>query len=163
MVVDDVQTKEDDYERKPLGGKTAATTLFASLASTLASAPAQQPSRQCGLHGSTTWLTRKLCGRWLAARRLHAGITDARVADRTGVDAQSLQLLELGLAHDLAHDSEHWERLAVLLADADHDADLVLAVVQGALGADGWFTERTLEQIVGDLHAIAKEACPDLA
>jgi hypothetical protein len=159
MLVDGVQTKEDDYERKPLGRTTAATTLFASLASTLACDPAQPSPHQCGLHGSTAmWLTRKLCGRWLAVRRLQAGITDARVADQTGVDAQSLRLLELGLTNDLAYDDEQWERLAVMLANANQDADLVLAVVQGALGADRWFTERTLERVVDDLDTIAKEA-----
>jgi len=159
MLVDGVQTKEDSYEREPLGRATAATTLFASLASTLACDPAQPSPHQCGLHGRTaTWQTRKLCGRWLAVRRLQAGITDARIAARTGVDAQTLRLLEIGLADNLARDDEQWARLAVMLADANHDADLVMAVVQGALGNGDGFTESTLKRVADDLRTIAKEA-----
>jgi len=155
MLVDGVQTKEESYEREPLGQATAATTLFASLASTLA-----EPSpHQCSLYGSTaTWQTRKLCGRWLAVRRLQAGITDARVAERAGVDAKTLRLLEIGLSDTLARDDEQWARLALMLADADHDADLVMTVVQGALGNCDGFTENTLERVADDLRVIAKEA-----
>jgi transcriptional regulator with XRE-family HTH domain len=159
MLVDGVQTKEDNYEREPLGSATTATTLFASLASTLAGTPGQPSLHPCGLHGDTaTWQIRKLCGRWLAVRRLQAGITDARVADRTGVDAQVLRLLEIGQANDPSSDDEEWMQLALLLADASHDADLVMAVVQAALGNCEGFTVGTLERIVEDLRTIAKEA-----
>jgi len=159
MVVDGVQTKEDNYEWEPLGQATTATTLFASLASTLAGDSAQPLPHQCGPHRDMAmWQTRRLCGRWLAARRLHAGITDARVADRTGVDAKTLRLLEIGLADTLAREDEQWARLAVMLADADHDADLVMTVVQGALGNCDRFTENALERVADDLRTIAKEA-----
>lgn len=159
MLVDGMQTKEDNYEQEPLGRTTAATALFASLASTLAGDSAQPSPHQCGPHSDTaTWQTRKLCGRWLATRRLHAGITDARIANRTGVDAKTLRLLELGLSDTLAHDDEQWARLALMLADAEQDADLVMAVVQGALGNCDGFTETALKRVTDDLRTIAKEA-----
>jgi hypothetical protein len=91
-------------------------------------------------------------------RRLQAGIADAGIADWTGVDAQTLRLLEIGLADNLARDDERWGRLALMLADANHDADLVMAVVQGALGNSDGLTESTLKRVVDDLHMIAKEA-----
>lgn len=161
MLVEGMQTKEDSYEQEPLGRARAAKTLFASLASTLADVSAQPSSHQCDPHGSTaTWQTRRLCGRWLAARRLQAGIADAEVANQTGVDAQMLRLVEIGLVDTPAYDDARWERLVQLLVDRVPypDADFVMAVVQGALGNCDWLTDAALERLADDLRTIAKEA-----
>ena len=135
MFAEGVHTKEDGDERDQQGCPATATVLFSSLASALAHEGGQPSLYPCSPRSATApWQTRKLCGRWLAVRRLQGGITAAMVTDQTGVDAVTLQLLELGLLSDQAFDDERWGTLALLLADQTHDADLVLAVVRVAAG-----------------------------
>ena len=130
-----------------------ATTLFSSPASALflsqlVEAAARPNPRQAA--PALMW-ARRLCGRWLLAQRLRWGIAIEAVAEQVRVDAETVSLLELGLATDIGADEERLERLAVLLADPRHDADLVMAVLRVASGVAALSPE-LLERVAGEVR-----------
>jgi hypothetical protein len=99
----------------------------------------------------TTRRARRLCGRWLALHRLHLGLTNAMIAECTGVDAQTLLLLESGLADKTYISDEAWNRLCLARAGKQHNVDWVTQVVSIALGRSSVNTERILERVAADL------------
>lgn len=77
---------------------------------------------------------RRLCGRWVALRRLQIGLGSAQVAEQAGVDPRALSLLELGLADATMADDAAWERLCHALAEGHGDTDWAAAIVETAIG-----------------------------
>jgi hypothetical protein len=116
--------------------------------------------QQCPDSEALPWQARKLYGRWLAVRRLRLMVPAEVIADRAGVDAQTLYLLELGLAGDDLVDDERWSDVAMLLADGERDADFVMAALRGALGQAGPCAEVALDRVWRDLRALAAAAEP---
>jgi hypothetical protein len=149
-----MKEQEDPHERITGNHLTAAVRLFTSLASTLAHDQLQQLVSQPGdQHTTAAFQNRRLFGRWLTMRRLCCGVTAETIADQTGVDASLLRLLELGLATNMGSEvEERWARLALMLADAHHDADLVMAVLCGAIGRNMTIDDRMLDRVVNDLR-----------
>ena len=155
MFAEGVHTKEDDDEQTRHGSPAIATSLFSSLASALAPEGSQPSLHTSSLHSLTApWPTRKLCGRWLAVRRLQSGLSAATVANLAGVDAATLQLLELGLLSDQVFDDARWEALALLVANtAQLDADLVRHVVHVATGV-AQLSPALLEQVAAEVRPL---------
>jgi hypothetical protein len=149
-----MKEQEDLHERITGKQLTAAARLFTSLASTLAHDQLQQlVSQPGGQHATATFQNRRLFGRWLTMRRLCCGVTAEMIADRTGMDAGLLRLLELGLATNMGSEAEEqWARLALMLTDAHHDTDLVMAILHGAIGRDLTTDDRMLDRVVNDLR-----------
>lgn len=81
-----------------------------------------------------TRMVRRLCGRWVGRRCVQLGLTEARLATITELDATAVELLELGLAGEDLISEAGLERLALALAGDDLDADWVGAVVDVAVG-----------------------------
>jgi DNA-binding PadR family transcriptional regulator len=77
---------------------------------------------------------RRLCGRWLAHRRMLRGMTRAEVAQRVKLDEDTLGLLELGLTDAPLTAGEVWLRLALVLEGDAHDFEQVEMVLSVALG-----------------------------
>jgi transcriptional regulator with XRE-family HTH domain len=77
---------------------------------------------------------RRRCGQWLAVRRLALGLTADQIADRAGVDAETLARVELGVAEEREAGALAWDRLYVLLGARLNDEDWVAAVAEVALG-----------------------------
>src|SRR5215218_1530463 len=73
-------------------------------------------------------LARRYCGRWLAVRRLNVGLSNGLIAERTGVDAQTLLALELGLSEVQPVADDAVDRLCQMLAASPPDADFIAAV-----------------------------------
>lgn len=147
-----VNRQEDIHEPIGRGRATSATAPFPSLASALLHEQLRQMRSLAGQPGATLpQRQRRQCGRWLIVQRLRRGITAAMLADRVGVDADLLQLLELGLADRLTFDDERQARLAPQLADADRDADLVMAIMRGAIG-DADVCAAVLDRVADDLR-----------
>jgi transcriptional regulator with XRE-family HTH domain len=102
---------------------------------------------------------RRLCGRWLLVRRMELDLSYAQLALRTGVNAQTLQCLELGLADVTMAAEPAWEQLYLALAGplstaAPGDADFVAALVQAALGQREVLTGPLRQQIERDLAVV---------
>lgn len=154
MFAEGVHTKEDGDEQTRHGCPAIATSLFSSLASALAPEGGQPSLHPSGPHSLTApWPTRKLCGRWLAVRRLQSGLPAAMVDAHAGVDAATLQLLELGLLSDQAADDARWDALALLVASAAQlDADLARDVVLVAAGL-AQASPALLEQVAAELRS----------
>lgn len=77
---------------------------------------------------------RRLCGRWVALRRLLVGLRSETVACEAGVSAETLLLLETGLADAGMAREDAWIRLFHLLAAHHNDVDWVAVVVETAIG-----------------------------
>lgn len=98
---------------------------------------------------------RLLAGRWLAARRMCAGLSDQSIAAQTGVDAESLLLLELGLGEARRVTDEAWERLCYALAPDPADADFVMCIMNLALARQPVKEEAVMERLLLDLDIVA--------
>lgn len=97
---------------------------------------------------------RRLCGRWLALRRLCLGLSDAAMVEGTGVNAQTLRWLELGLADATLVADEVWEPLCRTLAGGTVDVDWVAAVIDTALGRRDAHVEPVIERVTIELQQI---------
>lgn len=134
-------------------GEQLARSLFSSPASTLFLAQLEQLTLQPNLRSGThapMW-ARRLCGRWLLAQRLRLNITADIIAERVRVGADTLELLELGLATSIGEDDERLDIIALLLADQQRDADLIMAVLRVAIGVAA-LPPPLLERVVGDVR-----------
>jgi len=97
-------------------------------------------------------LARRYCGRWLALRRLDRGLSNQQIAERTGVDAQTLLALELGLPEAQCLTDDAAEQLCGVLTDARHDADFVAAVIDVARGRSDDREGMIMERVMADLQ-----------
>jgi hypothetical protein len=147
------RSPQEEHNDENSGEHQAAASLFSSPASTLFLTQLEQLTSQPNLRFDTPapmW-ARRLCGRWLLAQRLQLRITADVIAEQVRVDADTLQLLELGLATDIGVDDDRLDNLALLLADLQRDADLVMAVLRVAIGAAA-LPPPLLERVVGDVR-----------
>ncbi len=78
-----------------------------------------------------------LAGRWLALQRIRAGLNAVQVAKRLGLPAETLLLLETGLADEALAQDAVWVRLAAMLAEPKGAAgcESVLNIALGRFGA----------------------------
>jgi hypothetical protein len=126
--------------------------IFLTLASTSALDPALNLSEQASPFTDALRLARRYCGRWLALRQLHLGLSNQEIADRTGVGAQVLLALELGLAEAQCLADDAAEQLCGLLTDAQHGADFVAAVIDVARGRSDDREGGVMERVMDDLR-----------
>lgn len=77
---------------------------------------------------------RRLCGRWIGYRCAQLALSREHLAATVGLNADTLDLLELGLAGDDLVDECCRERLIIALAGKELNADWVAAVVEVTLG-----------------------------
>ncbi|MBC8076304.1 MAG: hypothetical protein H7Y32_09545 [Chloroflexales bacterium] len=93
-----------------------------------------------------------LCGRWLLLRRIDAGLSQAALAARASLSAETLLFLEAGLADPALASALTWQRLAAVLGATRHDQQAVAQVISVALGGacGDW---RVVERVKADLNA----------
>ena len=127
-------------------------TLFVTLASTSALDPALNLGEPASPSTDALRLARRYCGRWLALRRLDLGLSNQEIAERTGVDAQTLLVLELGLPEAQCLTDDAAEQLCGRLMDALHDADFVTAVIDVARGRSDDHEGVIIERVMADLQ-----------
>lgn len=75
-----------------------------------------------------------LCGRWLALRRLRAGLASDTLAAAAGLAAEDLMFLETGLADPELIAAPERQRLAELLGGSADERAPVADIVAAALG-----------------------------
>lgn len=126
--------------------------LFLTLASTSALDPALNLGEPASPSTDALRLARRYCGRWLALRRLHLGLSNQEIADRTGVDARTLLALELGLPDAQYLTDDAAEQLCGVLTDARHDADFVADVIDVARGRSDDREGVIMERVMADLQ-----------
>lgn len=105
---------------------------------------------------------RQDCGSWLALRRAALGLSDAMIAERTGLTPLQIRLLEQGLfasARDAMLEGA-WQVLAVLLENEQHDFARVKAIIRLALGRAEADDAKELPRVAADLAALEKIADP---
>ncbi len=127
-------------------------TLFVTLASTSALDSALNLGEPASPSTDALRLARRYCGRWLALRRLDLGLSNQEIAERTGVDAQTLLELDLGLAEAQCLTDDAMEQLCGVLTDAQHDADFVAAVIDVTRGRSDDREGVIIERVMADLQ-----------
>jgi transcriptional regulator with XRE-family HTH domain len=127
-------------------------TFFVNLASTSALDPALNLGEPASPSADALRLARRYCGRWLALRQLHLGLSNQEIAERTGVDAQTLLALELGLPEARCLTDNAAEQLCGVLTDARDDADFVAAVIDVARGREDDREGVIMERVMADLQ-----------
>ncbi len=126
--------------------------LFLKLASTSALDQMLNQGDPAGSSTDDMLLARRYCGRWLALRRLHLELSNQEIAERTGVDAQTLLVLELGLPEAQRLTDDAAKHLCGLFAGAPHDADFVAAVIDVAQGRSDDREGVVMERVMADLQ-----------
>ena len=157
-----IQQEETD-EPNPQAPNGHSARLFSSLASALLRDKLQQLNPTLSQHTKLPLAIRRRCGRWLVLQRCRRGVDAGTIAERAGIDADLLEHLEQGLGDCRTLDEERQAQLALLLADANHDADLVLMVIRVAFGDGNPCIEAVLLRIDADLHANPFAPTDDLA
>lgn len=94
---------------------------------------------------------RRICGRWLAVRRVLRGLSPADVARRTGIDVQVIELLELGLADAPPVAPNDWRALCLVLEHGRNDFEQIETVVHAAIGLTSLIDESWLREIEAEL------------
>jgi hypothetical protein len=150
-------------EEQAYGSHSAETfwraSMFRTLASTLAEdLVAERNASSMPRALLATYAVRKTCGCWLAWQRLRRGLTAAQIEDATGVGAEAVALLEAGLAStldgaDVGAEDERRSRYSMLLADGEHDADLVMIALRVATGAYEGVNPTIIERLADELPA----------
>lgn len=97
----------------------------------------------------------RLCGRWIMLELLHRGLQYEQVIQRTGIQEHVLFLLGAGLADRSLASSEAWERLALLLTDAQYDPEAMEEIITTALGQSSDPDVDILNSIRSDIESIA--------
>jgi transcriptional regulator with XRE-family HTH domain len=101
---------------------------------------------------------RRRLGRWLWLLRMRQHCSPLQLAEHTGIDAQTLEQLELGQATTLNGtadvDDTDWDRmqrLGHMLANDLFEVDLVVVVVRAALGLSTTIPNLLLDRIAREL------------
>ncbi|NTU78608.1 MAG: hypothetical protein HGA45_04260 [Chloroflexales bacterium] len=128
--------------------ESARTIAFERLIDQLAPGPGQvAPAMRAA---------RRLCGRWLLARRAARRLSRADLAERTGLSAGAIELLELGLLDSATGPDEGWLRLGLVL---EHHLGNDLARVSAAISIARGRVESLDEALLAELEAAV--AVPD--
>lgn len=90
---------------------------------------------------------RRLCGHWVALRRLILGLSGEVIERESAVNAMTLLLLETGLANEGMASDEAWNRLFHMLAIHHHDVDWVAAVIEVAIGRRSTISEQMVAEV----------------
>jgi hypothetical protein len=109
-------------------------------------------------HSSITSIMRdaqRLCGRWIMLELLRKSLQFEQIIQRTGIQEHVLFLLGAGLADRSLASPEVWERLALLLTDAQYDSDAIEEIITIALGQSPEPNIDILNSIRSDIEAIA--------
>lgn len=126
-------------------------------------ADASADQRELGVptHGVTevSDRLRRTLGRWIWLLRMRRNIPPLQLAEHTGIDAWTLEQLELGFATSLGGSQENgdrdWDRMVRLghmLTDDVFDADLVVVAVRVILGLSETIPNPLLERIACELN-----------
>jgi transcriptional regulator with XRE-family HTH domain len=151
MLVDETPTREEDDGRTIEGQRSVSSTFFLTLASALVHYQHQQPvSEPLAPSKAGELQAHRLCGRWLVVRRLSCDVSATSIAERTGVDASTLQMIEQGLVKRGTVSDRQLEQISYLLADVN-DADLVMGILKVACN-EANATSYLIERILADLH-----------
>jgi hypothetical protein len=94
---------------------------------------------------------RRTCGYWIIMQQLKLDVSNETVQERTGIDMDTIQLLQLGLAKRSRVSDEQWCLLAALLVDDEFDYEYVEAVVYLALGDTSLIDDQIIEIVKQDL------------
>jgi hypothetical protein len=127
-------------------------TFFVTLASTSALDRALNLGEPAGPSTDALRLARRYCGRWLALHRLHLELSSEEIAERTGVDAQALLALELGLPEAQYLTDDAAEQLCGMLTDVSHDAEFVVAVIDVVRRRSDDREGVVMERVMADLQ-----------
>jgi DNA-binding MarR family transcriptional regulator len=104
----------------------------------------------------------RICGRWLAMRRIRRNLTLHALAEHLGIDVHTVRRLEEGMG---VHGSEAvpqrvWTRLAARLVFEGAEHDRIVRIIQHALG-HVVPPERTLiDQLIHELPSIDEVTSP---
>ncbi len=101
----------------------------------------------------------RMCGCWLARRRLELQISNTQAAIATGVDIQALLLLETGLADEHLIPPATQDALGRLLASPPYDGEWVSLVIAVAVRRASLAPAPLIEHIMIDL---SKPVVPSL-
>jgi hypothetical protein len=105
-----------------------------------------------GEPGHTTFERQVLGGRWLALRRLGAGLALEDLAHSVGVPAMTLLLLETGLGDTSLAAPGQWQQLSQLLATGQAGASVVGQVIAHALGEGA--DDLAMQRVMADLLVV---------
>lgn len=94
---------------------------------------------------------RRRCGQWLTVRRLALGLTIDQVFEQTGVDAETLEQIELGIAEEEAISEQARSLLCYQLGALCSDEDWVAVVADVALGGRTP-VDKIMERVVDELR-----------
>src|SRR5262245_39898369 len=93
----------------------------------------------------------RLCGRWLALRRLRIGLASEQLARIGNVPVETIQILEAGIATPDHVSSVARQHLSRVLAPSRADFTFMEEVICLALGsADSW-SPSVMDQVIEDL------------
>jgi DNA-directed RNA polymerase specialized sigma24 family protein len=101
---------------------------------------------------------RRLCGRWLVLHRMRLGLTNKDMIERTGIDEQTLLLLESGTANETLLTPIAQERLCAALISEQHNVTKIMEVVKIALGRPAEDHDHTMEWVRAGVTAPAMDA-----
>jgi transcriptional regulator with XRE-family HTH domain len=95
---------------------------------------------------------RRLCGRWLLLRRADRRLSRAEVAERSGLSAGAIELLELGLLDCATGPDEGWLRLGLILEQRlNNDLARVTAAIRIARGCAEHLDEALLAELEAEI------------
>lgn len=154
----DRRKHKEDHDAKTTAQRTPPNTLFST--SAFASALRRlldQTTLDQSADGPALRQARRLCGRWLVVRRLAIGLDAAVAAERMGVGAEALHLLELGLVDERMLPEQARDLLITSLAGVQHDEDWVAVVIDSALGRRDARAQPIITRVQADLALLERE------
>jgi len=147
-----LRAQEVGHDNEAVARPDRSAAIFLNLASTSALDRVLNPGDPTSSSTDALRLARRYCGRWLALRQLDRGLSNQQIAERSGVDAQTLLALELGLPEAQCLTDDAAEQLCGMLTDAQHDTDFVAAVIDVARGRSDDREGVVMERVMDDLQ-----------
>jgi hypothetical protein len=96
----------------------------------------------------------RICSRWIIYRCLQLHLSNTVVQQRTGLDAEQLRCLKIGITPSSPLTNDQQRRLSRLLADEHRSVDWVSGIVWGALGHAKEVGDATITQAIIDMSAL---------
>lgn len=94
-----------------------------------------------------------VCGRWLALRRLHLGLSIDQLAEAAQIASRSILFVETGLADRGLEWEAGWERYVSILSTPPQDRRKIEQVLASALGCTPVPDKRVVELVLAEINA----------